>query len=115
MIFSHLQYRQQPDSDDENTLKRSKSKTNLLRGGIRGKQGKSADKRKTNGAAMGNGAGASDPSGDDPYYCGLRARVPNFAKNKARAACVRYEAYAKGCTLFPMQVHFEENVFTFKV
>ena len=54
--------------------------------------------------------GASDPSGDDPYYCGLRARVPNFAKNKARTASVRYEAYAKSCTLFPTKVQFEENV-----
>merc|ERR1719188_1741016 len=77
-------YRQQPDSDDENTLKRSKSKTNLLRGGIRGngrasKDKSAADKRKTNGSAA---MGASDPNGDDPYYCGLRARVPNFAKNK---------------------------------
>ena len=59
--------------------------------------------------------GAGDPSGDDPYYCGLRARVPNFAKNKARAACVRYEAYAKSCTLFPTQVHLEGNVFAFKI
>jgi hypothetical protein len=24
-------------------------------------------------------------AGDDPYYCGLRARVPNFAKNKEMA------------------------------
>ena len=38
---------------------------------------KSADKRKSHAAGAGN-----DP-GDDPYYCGLRARVPNFAKNKA--------------------------------
>jgi hypothetical protein len=21
---------------------------------------------------------------DDPYYCGLRARIPNFAKSKAQ-------------------------------
>ena len=23
-------------------------------------------------------------SSDDPYYCGLRARIPNFAKSKAQ-------------------------------
>ena len=23
-------------------------------------------------------------SADDPYYCGLRARIPNFAKSKAQ-------------------------------
>lgn len=34
---------------------------------------------------------------DDPYYCGLRARVPNFAKDRARKASrVTEEVYASG-------------------
>ena len=33
---------------------------------------------------------------DDPYYCGLRARVPNFAKERARKASRAEEIYVSG-------------------
>ena len=52
---------------------------------------KSADKRKAHAAA----AGAGNDPGDDPYYCGLRARVPNFAKNKESSLSLSTAARAR--------------------
>ena len=31
---------------------------------------------------------------DDPYYCGLRARIPNFAKSKAQKEREKESKYA---------------------
>ena len=32
---------------------------------------------------------------DDPYYCGLRARIPNFAKSKAQREKEANAIYAR--------------------
>jgi len=46
-------------------------------------------KRKSAAAVNNNSS-----SGDDPYYCGLRARVPNFSKQKADKATRRSQPRA---------------------